>query len=443
VVGSGCVLVLFCGFGGFLMIARMFREDSAMLPSDMELAHQRGLPVTFADLRKLTAAVPDSLNAAPIYLKAMRELQKLPENQVRELWIGRNPSIEQRQRRARAIESFQPTLRILERANDLPYCVYRDEFSESENVWTIWHKITSADGPILRDASAYIGAEAQMKVVQKDFAGAFRDLTTLIALARHSGEYNRLSRSSALGFDQTGIFNQLRWIASRNPTDMAVLSQVEHLASQLNPPDIYKAIQTDFVYAFETIGRTKNLEEIGLDKNTPAVFNRAVNTLYQTPGVRDGFKANLLKTYLRAFAALPKRSDDWLAVYAALKQIDKSIADDQTVDNVLTKAVLWLPPIPPLIFAWATMQKRLVLEGVAVLRQYHATGKFPAALPIVGDTSINPFWGDPLEYRVEGKEFSITARGRDFGKDGPQFTKRDIVFRFPPRREPPRSRQSY
>jgi len=232
-------------------------------------------------------------------------------------------------------------------------------------------------------------------------------------------------------------------ILLRHPGDLTILDRVGNLLDRVKMPDLYRSLQVNFILGLSEIETIKSLQELGLDRNTPPAFNQGVDNLYETPGVRQAFEAQYLKTYMGTFAALPKDREAWPDIYYALKKFDKGVQEDRSLENSLNHALLTNSPLTALLYGATQSGLHVLVQAVAALRIHARTGVYPTTMPVAGSNSVDPLWGKPLTYSLLNDGFSVASKGRDFGKDGPFYTKNGIVFRFPPVRELARRRLTY
>lgn len=420
----------------------MFREDAARLPSDIELARSRGLPLTFDDLRRLSPKVPESENGAYLFIFAMRELEKLPENLDRNLRLGRNSTIEDRMWAERAIADFQPTMRILEAAVKRPYFVFETDPPFQNNIqpkvpWRYNYELA------FQKMLNFISAGCRSKFRQNDAFGELKDLSTLLSLAEHFPRYSTPNGSWTIITAEAVVMGQLTRIARRNASDTAILDRVAELLARVRLPDLYKLIQTEFVIGHETILRVTSLREIGVQIYAPDPIKKAIEDLYQSPGVKQAYEANFIRRYIRIFEKLPQDSEDWPAIHSAIAKMNDELDKDKSIDNVLNRALGRADAVGPLVIASYQAELRILQEAVAALRQHSTTGKYPMSLPIPGPTAIDPLWHFPLRYMVQTDGFTISSTGRDFGKYNPMGMKSGSVFRYTEGREPGRMSLTY
>ena len=434
-VGFGCLTLFLCAFGGAFLLARMFREDSAMLPSDLDRAKRFGLPLTREEIRRRTPAVPVDENAAPLFAEAMKAFQKLPANQTSHLFLGTSASLAERQLAARALRSFQPTLRILERAVERPACDFRTDppFRDASH----WAPKAFHYEIAFREMALYVSADCVSKL-RWDMSGALKDLNTGLKMARLLPAYSTTMGGWGLIATELGAVRRIWRILLSRPNDLATLDQLGKLVDLMSVPDLYRLMQTDFVVGRETIRTIKSLEEVGLDRNTPASFSRTVDSLYQAPGVKEAYDARYVRTYARLFEALPTDREDWPAIHAAMAKVDKEVFEDKGLDNAVNRALGIGSQEFPLILGMMQSEQRVLKEAVAVLKAHAGTGRYPKTLPIAGPTSIDPIWRQPFTYKADSGGFTISSRGRDFGKDSPTAIKRGNLFQYRDHREPGR-----
>ncbi len=438
--GCGCLSLLLCVFGGFLLITRMFREDSAKLPSDLDLARSMELPLEVGDLHQGMSATSE--NAAPVYLEAIKEFHKLPEDESRHLWLPRNPTARDRAVRNKAIKSFAPVLRLIEQASRLPRCDFGELQIASASMRFVNRPMLQHEREFSQ-ISNYVIADARIKISQLDFDGAVQDLLTLKRMANHCPEFSVTTGVAWPFYADMSMMSGLWRVTLRYPKDPVMLGQISQLVNDIKIPNLYKSIQARFVLGRTTIQQMKSLQEVGLDQTTPEAFTKAVDALFQSPGVRQAFDERFVRTYIRTFKALPQDHEDWMRIHTVLKRLNKEVADDQSIDNVINRALGIASANAPLMHGWLQTQQRILAQAISVLRQRSTTGHYPPNLPLTGELSIDPFSQKPLRYAPTLYGFEISNTVMDFGKQCPYYMKRPIVFKYDERREPPINRTAY
>lgn len=433
---------LACGFGGFFLVARMFREDADRLPSDLDQAQKLGLPSSIEELRRKDGQVPDSQNGALLFAKAMKEFEKLPPNLNQHLWVRRDSPAAEQQEAAQALARFQPTMRILEKAAKYPFIRFSADppFIQTPNASAPQtFNFEYAFGQM----SLFIGNQCRMDLRLGNYPDALRNTETLLLLTeRLAGSSTSIGWWSIVGGFRTAMGGLWRIMLAR-PNDSAVLDQLDRLIHSVELPDLYRMMAVDFAMGRDAISRIKSLEELGLDRNIPRPMSKTLDELYQTPGVKQAFEAKYVHWYVRLFQSLPGNHEDWPGIHDAIKMVNKEIARDPSADMAVTRALGVGNPINPLVMGMMQVEHHILIEAIAALQKHIKTGAYPLALPIEGPVSIDPFWGKPLHFQLTRGGFTIWSKGRNFGNDNPFGMKNGSTFRFRERREPVRMGNAY
>ena len=425
-----CLLGLFCGVGGFFLIAKMFRDDSAKLQTDQGRVKQKGLPLTLEDLEERQPKIPDADNAAFLYRKAANLYSKLapPETMVERR--GRLGDLRRR------LATLNPVFALVKQATQLSGCNFG---APKETARLLIGSKPDSEGTRLEEISFQMINAANQERRDGHFDAAIEDLRAATLLASRSSIYY----STHFGWWPAGLdqsaFGSLFRIAQVNWNRPDVLHEVEKFAKTIEPPDFYQKLESEFVLGLDTIHHIKSLEDIGLDRNTPKAFSKALDSLYQSPGVKEAFEERYLHVYLEFFKRLPADSHDWLAIHRVLKQFRKELDDDMSVDNAMARQMAPAVPSEPLTYAAVEASKRLLVTTIEILKHHRDHESFPKKLPGSGPNTIDPLSGKPLHYRQEADGFTVYSVGVNMKDDGGKFIfgqtnikprPDDIVFRF-------------
>lgn len=419
------------------MIAKMFREDSAKLPSDLDRAKQSGLPLTIDDLKKLEPSVPDSENAAVVYRDATHLYTKIfgPQGMYKP---SEDPTESWRATMRRRNRLFRPVKILVKRASLFTKCSFGPII---ENGYLSYspNGRNFAEDRKLRDIGFGMIRAAMEEQRSGNLDGAFDDISCAFLLAKRAPPFAPVFIGSwgadidMMAFQTLFRMVQLHW------KDRAVLARIDHLVADIEFPNFYKSIETEFVLGLESVHRIKSLEEVGLDQNTPKAFSKTLDALYQAPGVKEAFEERYLHVYLEFFKKLPADSQDWVQIHYVLKKFRKELNDDLSVDNAIARQIAPAYPGVPLSNAAAEAAKRILVTTIAILQKHREGDPFPSVLPISGREAIDPLSGKALHYKREADGFTVYSVGVNMKDDGGKVVygptnlkprPDDIVFRF-------------
>jgi hypothetical protein len=419
------------------MIAKMFREDSAKLPSDLDRAKQRGLPLTIDDIQKLEPTVPDAENAAPLYRRATRVYASIYGTGGM-FQSSEKPNENWRTMIHRRYLKFRPVLALVKQAALLPQCNFGAGLDSGYLSYSPSGK-QFIEARELREVGYGTIRAAIEEQRSGNINGAFEDINAALVLANRAPAYAPVFIGSWGADIDMMAFQTLFRIAQVHWQDPTVLRRIDHLTRRIELPNFYKSLETEFVLGLDSVHRIKSLEEVGLDQNTPKAFSKTLDALYQAPGVKEAFEERYLHVYLEFFKRLPADPQDWVKIHLVLKKFRKELNDDMSVDNAIARQIAPAYPGAPLSNGAVEAAKRILLTTVAILKVHRDQEPFPSTLPISGTDTIDPLSGKSLRYRKEFDGFTLYSVGVNMIDDGGKAVygptplnprPDDIVFRF-------------
>ncbi len=429
IVGIACFALLLFALGVFAVICKTMRDDSARLPSTLEQARELGLPLTMDALLLRVPAIPDSQSAEHDFRAARQEYERVAERKFRDLFL--DPSPANLERRAEAIQSFVPTLRVLEKAVLKP----GPDFRGDEPAGTWWFRVSGfGEGTRERSDMRHIGIYLEDKIREDDTADALRDLKTLEALAEHGPEYQPGYDWDWRVWQFWSVLTEARWALFQHHDDPDVIDSVDRLAKGVKLPSLYKSLEFDFAQGRRIINDLKSIRQVA-DVHAPEAVSNAMDALYQAPGVKQAFDDKFVQAYVDAFRGLPRDQEDWVRIYTALGRSERAVSHDHSLQSWMVKALGVGNPTMALTCARIEVLQRMLIEACGAFRQHLATGKYPDKLPIGGMTAIDPLWQRPYHYEASATGFAMRTDPRHFDRRTPSWTGNGIVFQFPP---PPR-----
>jgi len=408
VFGVGCFAILIAGVGGFFSLARMVREDSAKLPSDLERLRALGVPLTVDDLYKKSPTIPDSENAAKLYRRAFRATEKLPTGLLFNQHPWRASSAAEKEKARDALVAIRPILSILREATKLPHYDFDIDWGRSASVQFGFHQVPIEEGT-MGYLLVYIDAEVSDRLKRGDLDGALDDLALDVQIARQSPEYGSVFGNDWRTRTQEAVLDLLWQILVKHADDGDLLDKVDQLAKRIRLPKLSNLIETDFVRGRAVIVKITSLSQSGLYENMPAGFRKGIDNVFNSPGVKEAFEAKYVNTYLRLFNALSIDSEDWTGIHKAIVRINEQLEKDGSLDNLLAKKFAPEYNEIPGQYAQALAKQRMLLLSIELIRRRKTTGRFPDALPQMGLVSIDPATERPFNYEREPFGFTLVS----------------------------------
>lgn len=281
----------------------------------------------------------------------------------------------------------------------------------------------------------FIGASCSANARKGDLRGSLLDNELLIQLTERLSDSGRISQWSTVSNLRIAL-NQVWRMVITHRLDLSLIDEIERIVRSVKLPDIYRGMKQQFAIDRHIVESIKNLRDVGLDRNLPEPLSKAMDELYQSPGVKQAFEARFVHYYVELFQTLPANHQEWPAIHDAIKKVDHAISHDPSLDSAMARVLGVGSPMIPLILGMIQTQCRMLLEASAALKQYALTAMVPVSLPFDGQESIDPFWGKRLHYELQRGGFAISSDGRDFGQDNPFGLKQGLTLRIRTRWEP-------
>ncbi len=427
-------LGLFCGIGGFFTLAHLFHEDSQKLVTDMDRAREQHLPLSSADIEQRRIHPKESEDAGPLYRQAIAQYKVRFNDPVhpsaqRALNLAVTTLHEQNQR-------FQPIYQLIRRAITLPRCDLKLDYSKGYT----WYTAISTPFPADAGMRSLMGGVALMgweDSRNRNTEKVFEEAETLIAMAKHGQEYDLVHPGSwPIDADSQACqlllrVLQLHW---REPD---IVRRVGEIANTVKFLDLYKLLETEFALGLDAVHNIKSLEEIGLDKGTPKAFSKTVDSLYQSPAVREAFEEKFVHVYIEFFHRLPASHTDWAKISQTLRAIRKELNSDNSIDAGVARALT--PTYLGMADTFGSSETilRLLQVGVLLCLEHSRLGQFPQDLSPEAVQMVDPFGGKAFHYKPQKDGFTLYSIGPNLKDDGgrrwtPQNPKAsdDITFRL-------------
>ncbi|MBI1755531.1 MAG: hypothetical protein HYR64_00300 [Fimbriimonas ginsengisoli] len=389
-------------------------DARAHFEREVRLAKEEGLPTTPEDLARLTH-VPDGENAAPLYKRAVQEFlkvnPKIPGFSLDVIDPDRPATLEAARLEVapyrRAIDQFRAASK--RPGYDFPHDWNRDRFQFEE-----FHQL---DAPCLALAKA-----ALIEALDGNFGSAHEDFA---AIARVSRQVARQPFGFA-GLEAAllrVILCDAAWRIIRIRPEEPALAMVERVLGELGPPpSLRNEIGAEVVVLLVSV-RTN--EAIGRLEGTPTpivdlpVFRFEAYAM-SVKALRDEFKAAM--------------QDPEYGPRARQRFLDVEKGVDRSLDPRSKLATLMVFGFSKTIMSYtrSLAMARAVTVGVSLMRSRARAGRFPEALPKLGENGIDPLTEKPWVYRREGDGFRLASAATfpavENQKERPQV---EIVFTRP------------
>jgi len=417
IVSWGCLLVFLCGFGGFLLLAKMFQEDSARLPSDLERARKLGLPLSVAELQNRIERVPDSENAAFFYRKVISQFRKLPFSLLNDLndyrWVQvkrrseRKSAAEAQRERNKAVKEFDPVKKLLRQATCLPKCDFQTNWNRPEVPDFSMYQVSSTDGAFL-EMTSVLSTEARYEAERGDIKSALEDLNMIVHMARHASPYGSPLRQNGVTVSQIEALFVLWQIIAQDWNDGELLDKAESLIKLTRISSIAHLYEGGFVEGRAAIGRIRSLKDIGV--YPPEPINQIGNAFIESQKMKEAFDARFVRFTVNLLESMPQNPEDWVGIQTAIAKAGNDLESDRGLDSYVTKLLnrsysSWTP----INCGKLQTLQRMLLTSIDILRRRNASGVLPNELVDSGLPNQDPFTHKPFHYRRIADGFTISG----------------------------------
>ena len=408
-----------CGLGSTVVIAFVKISSGRALARELELAKRDGIPLTGRDY--VTAPVPDSENAAPLYKKAIALLAKkpFPYSGVRYL-AGRSTRSD-----VAEIEAWSPIWAKATKIVDLAVTRLKCDFHID---WD--HNIYSGnDYSGLRDLG------------RLECVVALRE-SNPVAIIEHLSAAQRISCD--IGSDPTliayftdislrsTVLNTAGRIAKNHGRDGTVLRALLKFSESLQPvPSLKSHSLLEIAYGRHLL---RDMSKEGWDPGTQFGTDETTLRLLRIGWLADSFEANFVRYSRLYYEKLPVDGEDWKAQDKQSQEILRAAEMDRSLSATFTHMTgVGIGGSSAGVSRYLA-RKNLTRTTLELLLSRLTEGAFPKVLPKAAYT-VDPFTDKPLIYKPGKNGFILYSVDRDGVDNGGTITnmvgQNDIVITYP------------
>lgn len=406
-LGSLGVMVVVCsGLMWFGM--RWFGVDGAMY----DRAAKLGMPLEPEDLAP--PAIPADQNAAPLMLQ-MAEMETASKVKAGEMLDYARGSRTEQELARQNLKQLEPVLDLAYQAAARPECqITRD--------WALGAYLMFPELASFKEVTQLLTARAILRANAGEMDKAAADLTTAYKIAHHSGQEPTLIPMLVRIANEVITMRAVEVIADnvKSQADLAKLRKVlEEGHQELIVFDHLRGEITMAAAIARNIKNTADLDSLGEELATGDMAPPGT-VIRNGPPQNSSIRAQL-NLYLRRWVPLFEMGEDARdnqKLDPVLRQMD---ADGEKMlgPNDRLSAIL-LPVFAPALDAEIKRggTHTATLAYLDVLAYRLRTGKLPASLDELDGNYPDPFSGEQLKYRKEGKGFRIWSIGPNRVDDG-------------------------
>jgi hypothetical protein len=406
-----------CCLGGMALVVGTAGGSPRALEAELAKAREVGMPLDPEDMKR---EVPEEQNAAPLYRQAAKILE---ERGVRGSDIGREPE---------AFDKAREVLPIIEKATDLPYCWYDYDYRQG-------FLLEFPEAAQTRTFARIFSEHARRQSEKGDWKGALRSAERAQKVGRHLAQNPTLISMLVETATEAIAIRTIRDVVEHHAHRPEVRVAARQSLERFGPlPDLKNAIGGEVVMGRAGIHQLGS-ESISLSQLTGGERERAHPVERMVLGnrtVRNAVDRKFVEAYRYLWERTPDDPAAWAATREAAVQLEKIVEDDPAPAGVLNQILMpVLSGVPDAVGNLQT-HRRLLLTWMSILDSRRTSGSFPEELPSLGDTSLDPFTGEPFRYRLMPQGFVLYSVGRDRVDNGGvpvggSSRESDVIYQFP------------
>lgn len=429
----GCAAILavgvLCGAGTLFAMAG---SNAHKLDVQLQAARREGIPLEPKDLAR---NVPESENAAPIYLDAFKRMDAVPKAKEAILLNAAPGSTEWRDQAKALLAPFQPALARFLAATKRPHCDFHRDWSQG--AYLAFPELSKH-----KQAVGYLVLEARVASAEGRPDEALDLLQASARAAAHLSEDRVVISSLVEAAEEAAIDSGLQDVLGAHGLEPGVADRVAAVVHAFGPPLDFRAS-----FGSEVVMSRAVIKTLADPRASQSFFSEVAGTgtnstttawlaMARYKPVRDAFETRTIEHWRGLFESMPQDPTRVVEAYGALKQSSDRLDRQTDWSYALVKLLGPVFQNVPLVAGQSLEYRRDFLQAVAAIKLRQKTGRFPTALPLSGADSVDPITGNPLRYRYRKDGFLIYGVGMDRKDDGglrkkPTHTEGDIVVEFP------------
>jgi len=392
-------------------------SGARMLEEQLEAARKEGIPTTAADLRH---PVDESQNAAPLFLQAIAAT-KSKDKAFAGAWkaINGNPKEADDPKWQADVKAAEPVvanaLKLADQASRLSVCDFHRE-------WEKGAMLLLPEYSQVRMFARAFNNLAEVDLREGRPKAALDRVTTSARIMRLVCQEPIIIAALVHASSDLEAAKVLREILARYSDRPEILAGVKKAVGEMGPPiDIKPALKGEVAMNHETF---RGMERISAEEIFKMYGFSGDNSqqwpirLLAIKPTRNIFEARVIEHWRGLINNTPDDPTDIGGLSKAMQDAQQRL--DSRQDWSYAVAQLMAPVFLGIGGAVGDdlAQRRCLLAAVRALEAKHATGVYPAGLPVAGPDSIDPHTGTPLSYRRTRKGFVVYSVGQDKIDDG-------------------------
>ncbi len=422
--GIGVAGAIIIAGGAVIYATSPAGHSSGDLAFQLKGARQEGLWTTWQEI-PTAKDIPAAENAGPIYTVELPKVKRRLGKDQKSVFAARDAIVSGKSKPTdfktlrRGLIELEPILKNIERASELPHCVFQRD-------WNLGCNVLFPEFAYMKDVAKLFAARAVLETSNGQTARAEKSIAIACHLARHTGEERILIAGLVQAAIEATIDRSLERMIDAHPTDLKVLAIAKEAVADFGPPISMRhvlgtalpmVLATMDSVAIDPKGVFASFGNSGSkDDHDPALA--LMEALASFGPIRDALKANLIEYSREINRQLPRDDTDYDGATYAMRKEEKKLDADKRWNAFLTKLMAPVYSQAADGFGQSLALRRVRLAQIAVLEANIKTGAYPEKLASLGTVPIDPFGKEPLVYKRTLSGFKVYSVGRDRVDDG-------------------------
>ncbi len=393
------------------------------LPNELDSARREGILVDVPQIRQLSPAVKPEENAGGIYRDAATRLADRDSEwwgltySVREFLAGRSSPKDEADLRKK-IALADPALSLSIKASQKPRLDWGRHWEQGTNL--------VLDGyDKVRDLGKCLCARAILRAKTGQVDDALRDVEAAFRIASQLGQEPTIESLQAELSLEGDCQDALAEVVNRPAATTAHIDRAIQMVQSLrNLPSLRSALAVDvclLCHTLATAGPNTRIEELSAyahDETSTHWYDRDPSDWFGSRAFRDAWAAKAIHIMRRCLAAVPAREPTFADLSAASQRLEDDLQNDSSLENKQNGHFFPQFSETASQYTQIVAGRRMLAQCLAIKRARSTTGKLPSALPLGGESSVDPYDLKPLHYRLMGRGFRVYSVGPDQIDDG-------------------------
>jgi len=391
-VGTAVTLLAFSLIAVF--VSR--KHDRDALERELKLAHDEGIPATWAEFASGIAKSPPEKNSAEFYRLLMQRKMKRPEEKLSaELAIRPNPKVISDA--SKWVEDHRSEYNLIERATDRPFCWF-------DRDWSKGMAVLMPELATMKSCAYLLAFRSSLEAAMNKDQLAVADLHRAMKVADHAGQETTMISALVREASYSIALTKFALLCYQYPTRTIYQREMEQAVKNYPIPNILQITRDKCLEVRSMIELCRTPEgrkDLGLKDDDQSKLEHVI------PLVVSQRKADIeiVKACRQMYEACKLSAKDRTQPYAdARDRLYKSMIAYPTAYDIYSKLVYD-----------DSGEAMLDQEALAHQIKYAATLQFLKSNRIKGPFKVtglkSPFDGSPITCSFDGKQIDVEVSG--------------------------------